>query len=57
MTILWPAVIAAVMPLGLGELVERLPSIADFLDRDHPSCKPQQVPLLRLEMGDTWTRS
>jgi hypothetical protein len=51
--ILWPCLVAALIPLRLHELLPRMDAITERLDRDHPSCSPQQISRFEQRLGKT----
>jgi hypothetical protein len=42
-SIVWPAIMAALVPSSLRHVVEHLPQLADVLDQDHLRSNPRQV--------------
>ena len=43
MTIIWPTILTALIPMSLRDLAIALPNLADALDRDHRRCSPVQI--------------
>jgi len=44
MSLLWPAITAALMPAELRELAVMLPNLAARFQKNHASCSPNQIP-------------
>lgn len=44
MSLLWPAITAALMPAKLHELATMLPDLTARFQKQHPSCSPNQIP-------------
>lgn len=40
---LWPAVVSALLPSRLHDLLKQLPGIIDQFSNHHPRCSPMQI--------------